>query len=54
MPPVYNGFVLAAVAIGGVGFLAYTGAAFFLGFDALAIGLGFYVYRKRRSAPPAQ
>ena len=41
VPPVYNGFVLAAVAIGGVGFLAYTGAAFFLGFDALAIGLGW-------------
>ena len=41
VPPVYNGFVLAAVAIGGVGFLAYTGTAFFLGFDALAIGLGW-------------
>ena len=41
MPPVYNGFVLAAVAVGGVGFLAYTGTAFFLGFDALAIGLGW-------------
>ncbi|MGD9503000.1 MAG: cation acetate symporter [Methyloceanibacter sp.] len=40
VPPVYNGFVLAAIAVGGVGFLAYTGAAFFLGFDALAIGLG--------------
>ena len=24
VPPVYNGFVLAAVAVGGVGFLAYT------------------------------
>jgi len=40
-PPVYNGFVLAAVAVGGVGFLAYTGTVFFLGFDALAIGLGW-------------
>jgi cation/acetate symporter len=41
VPPVYNGFVLAAVAVGGVGLLGYTGAAFFLGFDALAIGLGW-------------
>ena len=41
VPPVYNGFVLAAVAVGGVGFLAYTGTAFFLGFDAMAIGLGW-------------
>ena len=41
VPPVYNGFVLAAVAVGGVGFLGYTGTAFFLGFDAVAIGLGW-------------
>lgn len=41
VPPVYNGFVLAAVAVGGVGFIAYTGTVFFLGFDALAIGLGW-------------
>lgn len=41
VPPVYNGFVLAAIAVGGVGFLAYTGTVFFLGFDALAIGLGW-------------
>jgi cation/acetate symporter len=41
VPPVYNGFLLAAIAIGGVGFLAYTGTVFFLGFDALAIGLGW-------------
>ena len=27
--------------MGGVGFFAYTGAVFFLGFDALAIGLGW-------------
>ncbi len=40
VPPVFNGFVLAAVAVGGVGFFAYTGTVFFLGFDALAIGLG--------------
>jgi len=32
--------VLAAIAVGGVGFFAYTGTVFFLGFDALAIGLG--------------
>ena len=41
VPPVFNGFVLAATAVGGVGFLAYTGTVFFLGFDALAIGLGW-------------
>ncbi len=41
VPPVYNGFVLAAIAVGGVGFLGYTGTAFFLGFDAVAIGLGW-------------
>ena len=41
VPPVYNGFVLAAVAVGGAGFLGYTGTAFFLGFDAMAIGLGW-------------
>src|ERR687897_763481 len=41
VPAVYNGFVLAAVAVGGVGFLAYPGTLYFLGFDALAIGLGW-------------
>jgi cation/acetate symporter len=41
VPPVYNGLVLAMIAVGGVGFLAYTGTVFFLGFDALAIGLGW-------------
>ncbi|MGH6735080.1 MAG: solute symporter family protein [Methyloceanibacter sp.] len=41
VPPVYNAFVLAATAVGGIGFFAYTGAIFFLGFDALAIGLGW-------------
>jgi cation/acetate symporter len=33
--------VLAAISVGGTGFLAYTGTVFFLGFDALAIGLGW-------------
>ncbi len=41
VPPVYNGFVLAAIAVGGAGFLGYTGTAYFLGFDAMAIGLGW-------------
>lgn len=41
VPQVYNGFVLAAITVGGTGFFAYTGAVFFLGFDALAIGLGW-------------
>ena len=41
VPAVFNGFALAATAVGGVGFFAYTGTVFFLGFDALAIGLGW-------------
>jgi cation/acetate symporter len=41
VPHVYNAFVLAATTIGGIGFFAYTGAIFFLGFDVLAIGLGW-------------
>ena len=41
VPQVYNAFVLAATTVGGIGFFAYTGAVFFLGFDALAIGLGW-------------
>jgi cation/acetate symporter len=41
VPPVYNGAVLAAVLVGGIGFVAYTGTLFFLGFDALAIGLAW-------------
>ncbi|ODA67075.1 Cation/acetate symporter ActP [Methyloligella halotolerans] len=40
VPGVYNGLMLAATAIGGVGYFAYTGAAFFLGVDAFAIGIG--------------
>ena len=39
VPPVFNGFVLAAVLIGGTGFFAYTGTLFFLGFDGLPSGL---------------
>jgi cation/acetate symporter len=41
VPPVYNGAVLAAALVGGTGFFAYTGTLFFLGFDALAIGLAW-------------
>ena len=41
VPQVYNAFVMAAITVGGTGFFAYTGAVFFLGFDALAIGLGW-------------
>ncbi len=41
VPQVYNALVLAAITVGGVGFFAYSGAVFFLGFDALAIGLGW-------------
>jgi len=41
VPQVYNAMLLAAITVGGTGFFAYTGAVFFLGFDALAIGLGW-------------
>ena len=41
VPQVYNGFVLAAITVGGTGFFAYTGALFFVGFDGLGIGLGW-------------
>lgn len=41
VPQVYNAFVLAAITVGGTGFFAYTGALFFVGFDGLAIGLGW-------------
>jgi cation/acetate symporter len=40
VPAFFNGLVLAISAIGGVGFLALTGALFSTGFDALCIGLG--------------
>ncbi|XSG80880.1 MAG: sodium:solute symporter family transporter [Methyloligella sp. ZOD6] len=40
VPGVYNGFMLAATMIGGIGYFAYTGTVFFLGVDALAIGIG--------------
>src|SRR4029079_8339799 len=43
VPPVYNGAVLAAVAVGGAGFFAYAGTLFFIGFDGLGIGLGWTV-----------
>lgn len=41
VPSVFGGLALAATVIGGVGFFAVTGAVFFLGFDALVIGLGW-------------
>jgi cation/acetate symporter len=41
VPQVYNAMLLAAITVGGTGFFAYTGAVFFLGFDALVIGLGW-------------
>ena len=41
VPQVYNALVLAAITVGGTGFFAYTGAILFLGFDALALGLGW-------------
>jgi cation/acetate symporter len=43
VPAVFNGFALAATVVGGIGFFAYSGTVFFLGFDALAIGLGWTV-----------
>lgn len=40
VPAFFNGLVLAVGALGGAGFLALTGAFFFVGFDALCLGLG--------------
>ncbi len=41
VPPVFSGLTLAAVTVGGVGFFAVTGALLFIGFDGLAIVLGW-------------
>ena len=41
VPQVYNAFLLAVITVGGTGLFAYTGALFFMGFDGLAIGLGW-------------
>src|SRR4029078_3054345 len=41
VPPLFNGFVLAATAVGGAGVLAYTGTVFFLGLGAPAVVLAY-------------
>ena len=41
VPQVYNAFLLAVITVGGTGLFAYTGALFFMGFDGLAIWLGW-------------
>ncbi len=41
VPPAYNGLATAAGSMGAVGILGLTGAVFFLGYDAIAIGLGW-------------
>ncbi len=41
VPPIYNGLALAASGIGGIGFFSFTGALYLIGFDILALALGW-------------
>lgn len=41
VPGAFSGFTMACSALGSAGFLGFLGAVFFLGFDALAISLGW-------------
>jgi cation/acetate symporter len=41
VPPLYAGFALSANLVGGAGLLGLIGCFFFIGFDALPIGLGW-------------
>lgn len=41
IPPVFGGLALAVTTIGGVGIFALTGSLYLIGFDALALGIGW-------------
>lgn len=41
IPPVFGGLALAVTAIGGVGLFGLTGSLFLIGFDALALAIGW-------------
>ena len=41
VPSVYNGFSIAITTLGGTGLLGLIGSIFFLGVDAMAIGIGW-------------
>jgi cation/acetate symporter len=41
VPAFFNGLVLAVTALGGAGFLAYTGSLLIVGFDAMCLGIGW-------------
>ncbi len=41
IPPVFGGLALAVTTIGGVGIFALTGSLYLIGFDALALALGW-------------
>jgi cation/acetate symporter len=41
IPPVFGGLALAVTAIGGVGLFTLTGSLFLIGFDALALAIGW-------------
>jgi cation/acetate symporter len=41
VPPVFSGMAMAVTLLGSVALFAYTGTLYFLGFDALAIALGW-------------
>jgi cation/acetate symporter len=42
VPAFFNGLVLGVAALGGAGFLAFTGAMLMSGFDGLCLGIGVY------------
>jgi cation/acetate symporter len=41
VPAFFNGLVLAVTALGGAGFLAYTGSLLIVGFDAMCLSIGW-------------
>jgi cation/acetate symporter len=41
VPAFFNGLVLAITALGGAGFLAYTGSLLIVGFDAMCLSIGW-------------
>ncbi|MEJ2125695.1 MAG: hypothetical protein P8Y47_13080 [Alphaproteobacteria bacterium] len=41
VPPFYNGFTMSANVIGGAGLLSLIGAFFFIGYNVLAVAIGW-------------
>jgi len=40
VPEFFNGLIVAVTTLGGTGFVVITGALYFIGFDALCLGIG--------------